>query len=139
MREQPETDEAVSRIEFESAELEREEDRTLSTSSFNVCDDGSESLTATPCSTKAFSEHLTETTLAFDEVLGHNVGMLHSDQEPVLVQLLKIEQTFRTDVGETWSKHQSSEPEQKEERESSDQLSLWSMWLSLENLLRENC
>ena len=100
---QPETYEAVSRIEFDSAELEREDDRTLSTSSLNVCDDGSESLTATRCSTKAFIEHLTETTLAFVEVLGHNVGM----------QLLKTVQTFRTDVGETWSKHQSSEPEQK--------------------------
>ena len=32
---QPETDEAVSRIEFDSAEFEREEDRTLSTSSRN--------------------------------------------------------------------------------------------------------
>ena len=94
-KQQPETDEAVSTIEFDSAELEREEDRTLSTSSLNGCDDGSESLTATPCSTKAFSEHLTETTLAFVEVLGHNVGMLHSDQEPVLVQLLKAVQSRR--------------------------------------------
>ena len=71
---QPETCEAVSRIEFESAELGREEDRTLSTSSLNVCDDGSESLTATLCSTKDFSEHLTES------------------------------RRFGTDVGETWSK-----------------------------------
>ena len=39
-------DEAVSRIEFDSAELEREEDRTLSTSSLNAFDDGSESSTA---------------------------------------------------------------------------------------------
>ena len=53
---QPETDEAVSRIEFDSAELEREEDRTLSTSSLNAFDDGSESSTATLCSTKALSE-----------------------------------------------------------------------------------
>ena len=31
-KQEPETDEAVSRIEFDSAELEREEDQTLSTS-----------------------------------------------------------------------------------------------------------
>ena len=94
-KQQPETDEAASRIEFDSAELEREEDQTLSTSSLNAFDDGSESSTATWCSTKAFSEYLTETTLAFVEVLGHNVVMLHSDQEPVLVQLLKTVQNRR--------------------------------------------
>ena len=44
---EPETDEAVSRIEFDSAELEREEDQTLSTSSLDAFDDGSESSTAT--------------------------------------------------------------------------------------------
>ena len=87
---QPETDEAVSRVELDSAELEQEEDQTLSTSSLNAFDDGSESSTATLCSTKAFSEHL-----AFVEVLGHNVMMLHSDQEPVLVQLLKTVQNRR--------------------------------------------
>ena len=57
---QPETDEAVSRIEFDSAELEREEDRTLSTSTLNAFDDGSESSTATLCSTKVFSEYLAQ-------------------------------------------------------------------------------
>ena len=72
LREQPETDEAASRIQFDSAELKQEEDRTLSTSSLNMFDDGSESSTATLCSTKAFSEHL-----AFVEVHGHNVVMLH--------------------------------------------------------------
>ena len=92
-KQQPETDEAVSRIEFDSAEPEREEDQTLSTSSLNAFDDGSESSTATLCSTKAFSEHLAETTLAFVEFLGHNVVMLHSDQEPVLVQLSKTVQS----------------------------------------------
>ena len=45
----------------------------------NAVDVGSESLSAT----------LLETILAFVEVHGHNVVMLHSDQEPVLVQLLK--------------------------------------------------
>ena len=39
--------------------------------------------------------YLAETTLALIEVLGHNVGMLHSDQEPVLVQLLKTVQSRR--------------------------------------------
>ena len=111
---QPETDEAVSRIEFDSAELNREEDQTLSTSSLNAFDDESESSTATLCSTKASSEYLTETTLAFVGVLGHNVMMQHSDQELVLVQLLKTctEQRFRTHVGETWSENQTSESEQ---------------------------
>ena len=95
---QPETDEAVSRTEFDSAELEREEDQTLSTSSLNASGDGSESSTATLCSTKAFSEYLAETTLAFVEVLGHNVTILHSDREPVLVS--------DPNVDETWSKNQ---------------------------------
>ena len=43
-KQQPETDEAVSRIEFDSAELEREEDQTLPTSSLNTFDDGSREL-----------------------------------------------------------------------------------------------
>ena len=93
MRKQlPETDEAVSLNEFDSAELEREEDGTLSTCSLDAFDDGSESSTATLCSTKAFSEFLTQTTVAFVEVLGHNVMTLHSDQELVLLQLLKTVQ-----------------------------------------------
>ena len=47
------------------------------------------------CPTKAFSEYLVETILAFVEALGHNVVMLHSDQEPVLVQLLHAVQSRR--------------------------------------------
>ena len=91
MREQqPETDEAASRTEFDSVELEREEDQTLSTSSLNAFDGGSESSTATLWCTKAFSEQL-----AFVEVLRHNMVMLHSDQESVLVQLLKTVQNRR--------------------------------------------
>ena len=48
------------------------------------------------------------------EVLGHSVVMLHPDQELVLVQLFKTVQSRRFDryVGETWSKNQSSDPEQ---------------------------
>ena len=88
-KQQPETDEAASRVEFDFAELEREEDQTSSTSFLNAFDDGSESSTATLCFTKAFSEYLKETTVALVEVLGHTVVMLHSDQEPVLVQSLK--------------------------------------------------
>ena len=77
MREQqPVTDEAASRIEFVFAELEREEDQTLPTSSLNAFDVGSESSTATLCFTKAFSEQV-----ALVEVLGHNVMMLRSDHE----------------------------------------------------------
>ena len=112
---QPETDEAASRTEFDSAEFEREEDQTLSTSSLNAFDDGAESSTATLCFTKAFSEYLAETTLAFVEVLGHNAMVLHSDQEPVMVQLLKTVQNRRpieTSVRHAWSKNQSSESEQ---------------------------
>ena len=45
---------------------------------------------ATLCPTKAFSECLVDTMLPFVETLGHNVVMLHSDQEPVLVQLLRL-------------------------------------------------
>ena len=91
MREQqPETDEAASRTEFDFAELEREEDQTLSTSSLNAFDDGSASSTATLCCTKAFSEQL-----AIVEVLRHNVVMLHSDQEPLPVQWLKTVQNRR--------------------------------------------
>ena len=77
---QPETDEAASIIEFDFAELEREEDQTLSTSSLNAFSDGSDSSTATLCSTKAFSEHL-----AFVDVLGHNAM--------VLLQNRRFEQT----------------------------------------------
>ena len=95
---QPETNEAASRVELDSAELEREEDQALSTSSLNAFDDGSESSTAPLCSTKAFSEYLTETTVAFVEVLGHNVAMLHSDQELVLLQLLQNKRFDRTSV-----------------------------------------
>ena len=40
------TDEAASRIVFDSAELKQEDDRTLSTSSLNAFDDGSESSTS---------------------------------------------------------------------------------------------
>ena len=94
-KQQPETDEAASRTEFDSAELEREEDQTLTTSSLNAFDDGSESSTAALCSTKAFSEYLTKTSVAFVKVLGHNVMMVHSDQELVLVQLFKTVQNRR--------------------------------------------
>ena len=82
-----ETDEAVPRIEFYFADLGREDDHVLP---FLPSDVGSESLLTTLCPTKALSECLVETILAFVETLGHNVVMLHSDQEPVLVQLLRL-------------------------------------------------
>ena len=47
------------------------------------------------CPTKTFSEYLVETILAFVEALGRNVVILHSDQEPVLVQLLTAVQSRR--------------------------------------------
>ena len=133
-KQQPETDEAVSRIEFDSTELEREEDQTLPTSSLNAFDDGSESSTATLCFTKAFSEQL-----AFVDVLGHNVVMLHSDQEPVLVQLLKTVQNRRPI--ETSVRHGPRISHQSQSKiENVNQVIngvCWSMWLTLENLLRE--
>ena len=137
---QPETDEAVSRIEFDSAEFEREEDRTVSTSSLNAFDDGSESLTATLCSTKAFSEYLAETTLAFVEVLGHNEVMLHSGQEPVLVQLLKTVQSRRFERTSVRHGPKTSHQSQSKNENVNQVINgvCWSMWLSLENLLREN-
>ena len=63
----PETDEAVPRIEFDFADLGREEDQVLPILSFNAVDVGSDSLSATLCPTKAFSEYLVETVLAFVE------------------------------------------------------------------------
>ena len=57
----PETGEAVPRIEFDFAELGREEDEVLPIPSLNAVDVGSESLSATLCPTKAFSEYLVET------------------------------------------------------------------------------
>ena len=125
-KQQPETDEAASRIEFDSAEFEREEDQTLSTSSLNAFDDGSESSTATLYSTKAFSEQL-----AFVEVLRHNVVMLHSDQEPVLEQLLKTVQSKRPI--QTSVRHGPRISHQRQSKiESVNQVST-----TLENLLRE--
>ena len=58
---QPETDEAVPRIEFDFADLGREEDQVVPLPSLNaVVDVGSESLSATLCPTKASSEYLVE-------------------------------------------------------------------------------
>ena len=127
MREQqPETDEAVSRVEFDSAKLERKEDRTLSTSSLNAFDDGSESSTTTLCFTNAFSEHL-----AFVKVLRHNVMMLHSDQEPVLVQLSKTVQNRRFE--RTSVRHGPSTSHRSRSKiENVNQVTI-----TLENLLRE--
>ena len=76
-RKQPETDEAVPRIEFGFAEFGRQENQVLPIPSVNAVDVGSESLSATMCPTKAFSEYLVDTILAFVEALGHNVAMLH--------------------------------------------------------------
>ena len=66
------------------------------------------------CPTKAFSEYLVETIFAIVEALGHSAVMLHSDQEPVLVQLLKAVQSRRVqaNTGETWPESQPPEPRQ---------------------------
>ena len=86
---QPETDEAMPRIEFDFADLGREDDPTMSIPSLNAVDVESESLSATLCPMKAFSEYLVESILTFVEALGRNMVMLHTDQEPVLMQLLE--------------------------------------------------
>ena len=48
---QPNTDEAVPRIEFDNADLGREEEQILPIPSLNAVDVGSESLSATLCPT----------------------------------------------------------------------------------------
>ena len=98
----------------------------MTTFSLNAFDDGSESSTATLCSTKAFSEQL-----AFVEVLAHTVMMLHSDQEPMFVQLLKTVQNRRPI--ETSAIHGPRISHQSQSKiENANQVST-----TLENLLRE--
>ena len=59
--EHPETGEAVPTIEFDFADLGREKDQVLPIPSLSAVDVGSESLSATLCPTKAFSEYLVGT------------------------------------------------------------------------------
>ena len=136
---QPDTDEAAPRIEFYFADLGREEDQVLPIPSINAVDVGSESLSATLCPTKAPSEHPVETILAFVEALGHTVVMLHSDQEPVWVQLLKAVQNRR--VKRTLVRHGPRASHQSQGRiENANRVIngvCRAMWLSLEDLLRE--
>ena len=136
---QPDTDEAVPRIEFDFADLGREEDQELPTPYLNAVDVGSESLSATLCPTKAFSEYLVETILAFVEALGHNVVMLHSEKEPVLEQLWKAVQSRR--VKRTLVKHGPRASHQSQSKIENAKRMIngvcRAMWLSLENLLQE--
>ena len=138
-RQQPDTDEAVPRIEFDSADLEREEDQVFPIPSLSAVDVGSENLSATLCPTKAFSEYLVEMILAFVEALEHNVVMLHSDREPVLVQLLKAVQSRR--VKRTLVRHgpRASHLSQGKIENANRVINgvCRAMWLSLEDLLRE--
>ena len=114
------------------------EDQVLPIPSLNVVDVGSESLSAAHCPTKAFNEYLVETILAFVEALGHNVVMLHSDQEPVLVQLLKAVQSRR--VKRTLVRHGPRGSHQSQGKiENADRVIngvCRAMWLSLVDLLR---
>ena len=115
MREQlAATDEAVPRIEFDFAELGREEDQTLPFLSLNAVDVGSQSLLAGLCPTKALSEYLVETILAFVEILGRKHG--HAAFRPGTCAGTAIEgsteQTSQTNTGETRSKRQPSKPGQ---------------------------
>ena len=112
---QPDTDEAVPRIEFDFADLGREEDQVLPIPSLNAVDVGSESLSATLCPTKEFSEYLVETILALVEALGHNV------RDAALRPRARVgtavegcaEQTSQADTGDTWSESQPSESRQE--------------------------
>ena len=121
---QPETDEAVSRIEFDTVKLEREEDQTSSTSSLNPFDDGSESSTAILCSTEAFSEYLTETTVAFVEVLGA-VFKTVQNRRPIETSVRHGPRISHQSQSKIENVHQVING------------ICWPMWLTLENLLRE--
>ena len=130
----------MPRIEFDFADFGREEDQVLPIPSLNAVDVGSESLSATLCPAKALSKYLVETILAFVEALGHNVVKLHSDQEPVLVQLLKAVQSRR--VERTLVRHGPRASHQSQGKiENANRVIngvCRAMWLSLEDLLREN-
>ena len=73
------------------------------------------------------------------EVLRHTVVMLHSDQEPVLVLLLKTVQSRRSERMSV--RHGPRTSHQSESNiENVNQVIkgvCWSMWFTLENLLRE--
>ena len=133
---QPDTDEAVPRVAFDLADLGRAEDQVLPIPSPNAVDVGSESFSATLCPTKAFSEYPVETILAFVEALGHNVVMQHSDQEPVLVQLLMSVQSRR--VKRTLVRHGPRASHQSQGKiENANPLIngvCRAMWLSLQDL-----
>ena len=139
MWQQPDTDEAVPRNEFDFADLGRGEDQVLPIPSLNAVDVGSESLSATLCPTKAFNEYLVETISAFVEALGHNVVMPHSEQEPVLVKLLKAVQSRR--VQRTLVRHGPRASHQSQGKIDNANRVIngvcRAMWLSLEDLLRE--
>ena len=117
----------------------REEDQVLPILALNAVYVGSESLSATLFPTKAFNEYLVETILAFVEALGHNVVMLHSDQEPVLVQLLKAVQSRR--VRRTLVRHGPRASRQSQGKiENANRVIdgvCRAMWMSLENFLQE--
>ena len=84
-------------------------------------------------------EYLLETILAFVEALEHNVVMLHLDQEPVLVQLLKALQSIR--VERTLVRHGPRASHQSQGKiENANRVIngvCRAMWLSLENLVQE--
>ena len=136
---QPDTDEAVPRIEFDFADLGREEDQVLPILYLNSVDVGSESLSATPFPTKAFSEYLVETILAFVEALGHNAVMLHLDKKPLFIQFLKAVQSRR--VKRTLVRHGPRASHQNQGKiDNANRVTngvCRAMWLSLEDLLRE--
>ena len=97
----------VPRIEFDFADLGREEDQVLPSPSLNAVDVGSESLSATLCPTKAFSEYLVETILAFVEAHG-DAALRPRTRVSAAVESC-AEQTSQANTGETWPESQPSE------------------------------
>ena len=126
-------------FEFDFAELGREEDQALPVPSLNAVEVGSESLSATLRPTKPCREYLVETILAFVEALGHHVVMLHSDQEPVLVQLLNAVQSRR--FKRTLVRHGTRASHESQGKiENANRVIIGvcrAMWLSLENILQQ--
>ena len=90
---QPDTDEVMPRIEFDFADLGREEDQVLPIPSLNAVDVGFESLSTTLCPMKAFSENLVET------IFWHSLNHLTQCGDAAG----NAEQTSQANIDETWS------------------------------------
>ena len=122
---QPKADEAVPRIEFDFADLGREEDQVLPSPFLN-------------CSTKAFSEYLVDATLAFVESTWTQRGNAALRPRTCVGTAVEgcTEQTSQANAGETWPESHQNQGK----IENANRLFFGvcrAMWLSLENLLQE--